>query len=61
MKAGPGVSEEYRAGFAREIWNDRMHPGHNTFLVELTEDSRRIDEMIAGERVQRNEIKGDSE
>ncbi|MDY2628754.1 MAG: hypothetical protein SOW08_10665 [Lachnospiraceae bacterium] len=61
MKAGPGVSEEYRAGFAREIWNDRMHPGHNTFLAELTEDSRRIDEMIAGERVQRDEIRGDSE
>lgn len=57
MKAGPGVSGEYRTRFAREIWNDRMHPEHNTFLVEMTEDRRRIDEMIAGNQVWQDEIR----
>lgn len=48
MKAGPAVSGEYRKKYARAIWDDRQNPGYHTFLIELTEDSRKIDEMIAG-------------
>lgn len=50
MKAAPGVSAEYRRKFAREIWDNRKDPAYDTFLIELTEDCRAIDEMIAGVR-----------
>ncbi|MDD7388882.1 MAG: hypothetical protein PUG60_04330 [Lachnospiraceae bacterium] len=50
MKAAPGVSDAYRKKFAREIWDNRKNPAYDTFLIELTEDSRAIDDMIAGIR-----------
>lgn len=49
MKAAPGVSDEYRKKFAREIWDNRKDPTYDTFLIELTEDSRAIDGMIASD------------
>lgn len=50
MKAARGVSDAYRRKFAGEIWNNRRDPAYDTFLIELTEDARAIDEMIAGVR-----------
>lgn len=52
LKAASSVSGEYQAGVAREIWDDRMKPKYDTFLIELSEDSRKIDEMIAGRKKQ---------
>ena len=48
MKADPSVSQEYRLHCAQEIWKNRLLPEYPTFLVELTEDCRKINEMIAG-------------
>lgn len=48
MKAAPSVSKEYRQQYAKEIWKNRLLPEYPTFLVELTEDCQKINEMIAG-------------
>lgn len=48
MKAGDSVSEEYRRACAKEIWKKRMIPQYTTFLIELSEDGQKIDELIAG-------------
>lgn len=47
MKASRLVSEAYRLQYAKAIWKNRLIPEYPTFLVELTEDCRRVNEMVA--------------
>lgn len=49
LKASKNVSEAYRKNCYKEIWKQRDDPKYSTFLVELQEDCRRLNEMILGE------------
>lgn len=49
MKADLSVDEAYRLHYAEEIWRNRLLPEYPIFLVELTEDCRKVNEMIARE------------
>lgn len=46
LKAAKDVSEEYRQQCAHEIWRQRIMPQYSTFLIEWSEDSRKINELI---------------
>lgn len=48
LKASKNVNEDYRKSCYEEIWKQRDDPKYNTFLVELQEDCRRLNEMILG-------------